>query len=66
ARAGATFVQSRDGRRIEELRPAALDLERRLRTARTTAARDRIQGEARQLLERLAVRPSRVPLVPRP
>jgi hypothetical protein len=55
ARAGATFVGSRDGQRIEELRPEALDLEQRMRTARTTAARDRIQGEARELLGRLRI-----------
>jgi hypothetical protein len=67
ARAGATFVQSRDGRQIEELRPQALDLERQMKSARTTAAKDRIQGEARELLGRLATaRPIRVPLVPRP
>ncbi len=66
ARAGATFASSRDGRKLEELRPAALDLERRMQAARSAAAKERLQREARQLLDRLAVRPSRVPPIPRP
>ena len=53
ARAGATFSQSRDGRKLEELRPEVLDLERRMKSARTTGAKDRIQGQARELLGRL-------------
>lgn len=56
ARGGATFADSRGARRLAEMRPQLLELERQMQAARTPAARERIQARARELLARQGAR----------